>query len=326
MKMKKIIVYIIWLIVLINGMLILQTNQVYWADDELESFLSNLFWDLSSDSSWWFQPTDQIVVSNKTDSTVDLTFPIVSDWNEKIDTYNVRWSNVSMNSTEIWDYDSNSIIDQTFSGLDTSKPTATVTLKWLKKWVTYYVTISPINKDWVNWNISKEISFRLDDNNNSSNTTNNTTTNNNSNTTKPQNNNQQHWSAPNMNLANISFSNNWTNVTLTWTPLAWADKLEISYKKISDNNYEVLWKVDMNDWTFKFNVPKIDTYTVKVQPIDDDWNAVGTPFVQTIHMTAWQSTTTTTYPKTWPTENILLILIWSAFVYYFYKLRRKTII
>ncbi len=295
------------------------------ADDDLEGFLWDLFGSLNSDSSFGFGSTDQIVFSNRTWDAIDITFPIVTDWTDKINTYNIRWSNISMESDSGWSYDSDSMINQTFEDISTSSSTTTVTLKDLKEWITYYITISPINKDGVSWNISKEISFSLDGTTTTTDTTTNTTT---TDTTTTQ-----HWSAnPNMQAASVSYQQNGKNITMTWTSLAWASEIEISYSKIWQTNMTVAWKTNMSNWTYTFTVPEINTYIVKLQPLENNV-LIWTEIHQTIHMVADATTTTTTtttlpgpttYPTTWPAENIIAVILWAALVYGLSKLWRRV--
>jgi len=135
-----------------------------------------------------------------------------------------------------------------------------------------------------------------------------------------------------MNLANVTREQTNTTIMMKRNALAWADKLQISYTTVGKTTMTVVWTPRMSDWKFSFKVPQLDTYIVKLQPLDDSGALVWTETNQTIHMVEWAGTTNTptytpwipTVPQVWPEDYLPHVLIFSLVWYLCYGLYRKV--
>jgi len=296
------------------------SNIGLWQED-LDWIIWNILWSIwNTDNSFGFDTNANITFGTQTNNSLEISFPIVTKSWAKINKYNVFASTFSINnpdSIDNIDYsDSNAMKDVNFdipqSQLDSG--IANITLSWINNNTKYYITITPIDPNGVYGVSSTEKSIDIWtpwSSNNSDNT-------------------HSAWSS-NLALANISHTNNWLIVTVTWTELDWADEIEFFYKNLSDwwDDMTSLWKADMSDESYTFSLPVAWTYIIKLQPMN--WSSVAwTEFHYNLTISWTTPPTTPTTPTTptkpipvtppwWPKENAIVIWIFSVLWYFIYK-------
>ena len=142
-----------------------------------------------------------------------------------------------------------------------------------------------------------------------------------------------------MNLANITHTVDGDSITLRWTALEGADKIELFLRDPDDERFKSLDTVAMDDEEYKFRTDRNGEHNIKFIPMNGN-SPAGTETIYTLTVTTvpqWAnptpdtSTTTTTtvgitkVPVVGPKENMILVIIISIFAYFVYRLflRRK---
>jgi len=309
--MKRSIVLLVALCVLPLSYTVAQTD--------INAFLQEILWSIGTSSSFGFAPSDTVTVVRQTDTSVEISFPVVMSGSTPITRYEVDGYNVSMQNVDNIDLVDSSLTVSQDATIPQDQVTARVgriLVTGLNPWTTYYFTVTPRWPNGENGTASREVVYNPA-----------TAT-----TQTPSNTgNNQQWSAANMNLANVTYTTNWLSVTMRRTPIGWATKIQFSYTTPGVTVAQVLGVANMADGTFTFTVPRADTYIVNLQPLRDDNAQAGTAIAQTIRILAWGASVTPTNPWTpipvvpnvWPKEDAMLVLLLSFLVYLGYQGYRK---
>lgn len=168
-------------------------------------------------------------------------------------------------------------------------------------------------------------------------------------TTTNKTTNSPTYGAAELNLENTSYvnNNNWT-YTLSWTPVAWTAKVEISVKNNDLNeDFSTVNKVSASDGKSVVTLNNAWNYTVKLLPVDETTGLpVGTEIRKTIKVEAKVEANPTPAntmnpgntmtpgdstpvphpdkPKVWVEDNLLFWIVLIAIISYMIYRFRKT--
>lgn len=285
------------------------TEDDFW---DLEDLWEDLWWDLWSSSSsslvsstaginWWYTANDSInILETKVDWVV-LQSPVVKDWNwNPIKMYKVVTSTKSISES-----DALNLKETSFTFNEITWTNVTFTLSWLASSTTYYVVVTPIKEEstmTVNWQVSTELSFTT-----------------------------QGWmhaaastwtSTVDLSTANVSYSFSGSSVTLKWTPVSWAEKIEIFLAADWEKDKTKIWDANMADWTFSFDVTKAGSYNITMMPTNTDWTSVWAEYVQKVEIPEVTAKEVKA-PKVWPaTDMLIALMIISSIAYVAYRYKR----
>jgi len=184
----------------------------------------------------------------------------------------------------------------------------------------YYMVAVPKDEFGIPWEISNEICFKLDNKIYGE-----------WSECKDADTSSSHWAAiADMNLANVTHQINWDKITLLWTEVDGADKVEIRLRDTDDERFVKLSTVNMSDEKYVFTTDRNWEHNVKFIPIDNNeetWKyKIYTFTITTIDepevVQPWNTTPTwgiTTVPVVGPKENILILIIISLLTYFIFK-------
>ncbi len=138
-------------------------------------------------------------------------------------------------------------------------------------------------------------------------------------------------------LSNVSPVQNGSTVRINYTPNGNASTVDFSVRHSSEANYRSIGRVPLNQWYVEFTVSKGGTYFVKAVPLDVNGALYGVEIIQELQLqpptwTTPSDTTTTTVTttqinvtdKTWPAENMMLVLLLGAVWYGWYRKKAKA--
>lgn len=287
-----------------------------WSSQELIDFINNL-WDTIE--FWYIE--DVVEVDDITNDQITFKSPFIMDENNnKINKYIIMYSNSSLedmtNDSDLL----NNAKEKVITIQDSSWSNFTMELLTDEDQVPsneiYYALIIPENSDWLYWEISNEICFKLES--------------------------RIYWEGDDcvnwnwvsledhnawwadMSLANISHTKNWKTITLRRTAIDWSDEIDIFLRDFDDEEYNLLWSPDMEDESFSFTSTKNWEHIVKFTP-DNWWKEHVYTFTVT-WITPTQTPTTpwvTSVPKVWPKENIIAVIIISMLLYFLFRKAKK---
>ncbi|MCS6982738.1 MAG: fibronectin type III domain-containing protein [Candidatus Absconditabacterales bacterium] len=310
--MKRFIIFILVLCVLSTGLVMAQTD--------INAFLQEILSSIGTSSSFGFGASDTVTVVRQTDTSVEISFPVVMSGSTPITRYKVDGYNVSMQNVDNIDLVDSSLTVSQDSTIPQDQVTARVgriLVTGLNPGTTYYFTVTPRGPNGENGTPSREVVYNPA-----------TAT-----TQMPSNTGitNQQGSAANMNLANVTYTTNGLAVTMRRTPIGGATKIQFSYTTPGVTVAQVLGVANMADGTFTFTVPRPDTYIVNLQPLRDDNAQAGTAIAQTIRVLAGGASVTPTNPGTpipvvpnvGPKEDVMMLLFLSVLVYVGYQGYRK---
>lgn len=137
--------------------------------------------------------------------------------------------------------------------------------------------------------------------------------------------------AADMNLANVSYTYEGNNYTVSWTPVDGAEKVQIYLKPADAWDYVKQPDVAMNAGIYKFTANKEGDYLVKMIPVDAANNPVGSELVQTIKVSNIVSPASPveaekqvikSVPKVWPGLNLMIgLFLFGILMYMLFKSR-----
>lgn len=290
-----------------------------WSSDELVDFINNLWTSIE----FGYTIDDVVEVSNITADKITFESPFIFDESDnKIDKYIIMYNNSSLEDmTNDSDLLNNSK-EKAITIDDTAWSKFTMDLiaddDQVPSNEIYYALVIPENTDWVLWEISNEICFKLeskiywewddcvnwnwisfDDEHNA-------------------------WWAD-MSLASISHTKNWNTITLRWLAIDWSDDIDIFLRDNDDEEYNLLDTVNMDDEEYSFTSTRDWEHIVKFTP-DNGWREhVYTFTVTWITPTPAPSTPwVTSVPKVWPKENIIAVLIFTLLGYFIYRKAKRS--
>lgn len=288
-----------------------------WASSWLIDFINNLWENIE-----FGYITDTINVSSITTEKVTLESPFILDWSwNKITKYRIMYSPKSLNEMEA---DTSLLLQSTekefnITGVENSTFTMDLIATWDQlSWdKIYYILVIPEDKNWIYGELSNEMCFKLNTRiywewNDCINW----------NWKTPENDHGAWWA--DMSLANISFTKNWSTITLKWISVEWSDKVEIFLRDRDNEVYKKLWTANIDDEQYSFTTNKNGEHRVKFVP--NNW---GTEHVYTFQVT-WVSGWTPggepwvpKVPKVWPKENIIAIVIFTLAIYFIYRKSKR---
>lgn len=265
---------------------------------------------LTDEIPFGYNKDQEISVSSISATGLTINSPVIVDelW-AKISKYTLMFSEYPL--SEI--LDNAALLDQSKEKtFEFTSPWTTVNMRldvatdWLVASKLYYVSIIPKNANWILWEISNEIRFKLSDQ--SYGEWANTWTN-------------LHSSAwADMNLANVSHTVSSNKVTLRWTAVDWSDNVDIFLRDPTWERFNKLWTVAMTAERYEFTINRNWEFIVNFMPDND-----GAEKRYTFTVTWLRTTTTTTrtwittVPKVWPAENIAVAIFVTFFLYVLYR-------
>lgn len=285
-------------------------------------FFSTLLWDNFG------YITQNISVKSKTTSSITFESPVLLDegWDDikryimiygpyPLSQLLAWWSEVSINDFKQKEFTFTSFSGTTFTMTLTSSD-------GIQANQIYYVTVRPIDQDGQEGQVSwPDVCFRLQDG-----------------VTGLWTQCSASWSGSvhnsawaNMALANVSHTRNGNNITLRWTAVSGAPKVDIF---LLNNTTQVATKLvtkNMTDESYTFPLTSQPPQVVRFVPVQTNGTQAGTQIDYTMRETLGTTTTTTTttpkpwvpkVPTVWPKENLFLILFISIVMYWAVKLTR----
>jgi hypothetical protein len=243
---------------------------------------------------------DEIKVKEVGPDYVVLEVPVVKlDNGDVIRQYKVYYSTESLANGNV---DATKIKSKTFTFDVIDGDTVELKLDNLSPNTTYYAVVVPVNADDVEGSQSKEISF----------------------TTKPvaQPEPEQHPAAE-VEIKNVTYTISGNKVTVKWSPVQGADKIEIYMKSINDENYEKVATVPANTTSYVVEVAKPGEYQVKLTPTDKEGVPVGKDYILTVKVASVPKKAPKKAPKVGPETNIIIMLLILASIAYFAVRYRK---
>ncbi len=263
-------------------------------------------------AGWGYQDSD-LITATVTSDTVVLSSPILKDNNgTNIISYKVKYWTKSFaepldtsaaGTSDVKEYVANFQLSGTtlvptdwatdYSGTDTS---INITINGLTPWTTYYAVIYPQNGESVEWTPSKEVMFQTSA--------------------------AQH-DAAGANGADINAKADveGTKVTVTWTPVEWAAKVQIQYPYDPEwKNTKKLADVPASEGKFTFDMGSgASDSIVKVFAM----NSVGEQVGRDYQISLKPGQTTIKAPKVWPESTLLMwLLVLAILLYITYRVRK----
>lgn len=290
-------------------------------------FFSTLLWD-----NFWYI-TQNISVKSINSGSVTFESPVLLDeGGDDIKRYIMIYGTYPLSQLLAW-WSSVSINDFkqktfTFTWFSSTKFTMDLmTSDGVLANQIYYVTVRPIDDDGKEGQVSgPDVCFRLQDGKTGLGTSCST------------------WwtgtvhnsAGANMALANVSHTRNGNNITLRWTAVTWAPKVDIFLLNNTTQQATKLVTKNMTDETYTFPLTSQPPQVVRFIPVQTNGTQAGTQIDYTMRETLWTTTTPPTtptkpgvpkVPTVWPKEDMLFILFLSIFVYgivRFVRSRRKA--
>lgn len=130
-----------------------------------------------------------------------------------------------------------------------------------------------------------------------------------------------------LNLANVSYTYEGNEYTVSWTPVDGAEKVQIYLKPAGVWDYIKQTDALMSAGIYKFTASKKWDYLVKLIPVDASNNPTGSELVQTIKVNAVSTPdapeeVVTNVPKVWPGLNLIVwLLLFGMLIYMLYRSR-----
>jgi len=245
--------------------------------------------DLDLDIQWGYTDQDEIKVKETGSNYVILEAPVVKDGNGNvIKQYKVYYSTKSLAEN----IDASQIYSKTFTFDVVTGNVVDLKIDALSSNTKYYFVVVPVNSEDVEWQQSKEVEA--------------TTTE--PKEVQPQQEPEQH-PAPEVEIKNVSYTVSGNKVTLKWSPVNGADKIEIYYKNAADQDYKKLDAVQAKNTSYTFDVAKEGEYLVKLTPVDSNGVPVGKDYILTVKVEKVAKQTPKKAPKVGPEINFLIMLI-----------------
>ena len=254
-------------------------------DNDIFSENETLWW-------WWgFLPQDEIIVAEQWEDYVVLSAPIVLDWNwNQIKIYKLIYSDKPISENDPLELKEMKFEYDTFES-----DKVEMRLEWLVAWTKYFAVITPFNKDDVEWEATSEFNFTP----------------------------WAHWAAL-VNITWVSYKVEWSNVTLSWTPANWADKIEIFTRNEQEKDFTKIWEVSWNVGSYQYTIiAKPWTYFAKLIPVDWQWAPVWPELIQTIKIDDIVEVEAEKVPQVWPATNAMIAIIVAFMMWYAYLRIRK---
>ena len=268
-------------------------------------------WDLI-DSLWseinfWYTTNEKITIKEILEDKVIIQSPLIKTENsQNITKYTIMYSQFPL--TEILENTEllNETKEKSVILTNNENPFSIELLvsDWLNPITKYYLFVIPKDEWWNFWEVSNEIWFNIAE--------------------------KTYWDAwSSVELANIRPEINGNTITLKWIAIAWSTTIDISVMTPETSSFNRVATVNMNqekydfiasrnwEYVFKFvpeNWGKEVNHSVQINTFSNDWDKKD-----------WWTVVIPVVPKTWPTENILIIVITSFLWYIIYKkLYRKA--
>lgn len=283
--------------------------------------LGDLIDSLGSEINFWYTTTQKITIKEITDQKVVIESPIIKNQtNQNITKYTIMYSEFPL--TEI--LENTNLLNQTkeksvdYTGASdpfTMELGTTDGIDIIKK---YYLFIIPKDANGNLWEVSNEIRFSIAEKTYGDAGSNEIYT-----TTATHN-----AAGADMSLANITHAINGNTITLRWIAVNGSTSIDLSVMTPWSSVFNRVATINMNDESYSFSATRNGEYIFQFTP--DNWGKQVNYSVQlnTVSETTtqWNGTKVIpVVPKTWPTENIIAIVI-AAFLWYliYKKLYRKA--
>jgi hypothetical protein len=291
--------------VLLITFFITPATTIATSQDDLFDFLDSL----AEASTFGYTDAQKISIKENNDTSVTITAPVIADdLGTTIQNYTLQYA-TQPSLDLIEDNKADEIMKK-----DYNFPNAQDTIDFvltagdeIEADTTYYVSLIPKNEEGFPGDGSNEISFNLDDLNQVEEPTptpsqNNPTPNNNDEA-------QQHNTAPDMCAANISYTQNNNNITVTWDAINPSARVNVYLRHASERDFRKITTVKISDESYTFVATRNGTHYIKMEPINTDGQAFGKECVQTLRLQEFTKTTIPVAPNNGPETTILLAIL-----------------
>ena len=281
------------------------------ATGDLRDWMDNL----NNEIPFGYAVTQKITVDQITVDKIVIKSPVIQDeLGNKIKKYTVMYSQYPLSQI----LETTSLLDQSkektfdFTTVDTDVTMElTATGDFITPSSVYYLSVIPKDQNWILWEISNEIWFKLaTQTSGEGNATGATDTH-----TAP---------GANMSLANITHTIANNRATLRWTAVDGSDKVDIFLRNPTSEVFERLASVNMTDESYTFALTRNGEFIVNFMPNNGGTEYRYTFVANGITNSATPATPTIgRIPATGPKENVLVALA-IAFVLYLIYRRAKS--
>jgi hypothetical protein len=275
---------------------------------------NSLIQSLTSNIEFWYT-SESIAVKEITTSKIVLESPIIKDEvGDPIKKYVVMYGPVQLADLQGSNLDALDQYKQKDFNFTTLPANNKVTFELnltdnVDANKIYYVTVAPYNADNIMGEISPtEICFKL------------------ATQIDGEGNECINWSAQVLNapgdfdlkLANITHTRAGNTITLKWTKIDAASKVQIFLANNQTQQFTLLGTPNMSAETFSFPLTSNAPQRVRFMALDSGGKQIGGEIIYTMNETISSGTPTTpttprpwvpTVPKVWPTENIAMVVI-----------------
>lgn len=284
-------------------------------------WLGDLIDSLWSEINFWYTTNQKITIKEITEDNVIIQSPIIiTQENQNITKYTIMYSEFPL--TEI--LENTNLLNETKE--------KSITLTWtespfsielgiadgINPIAKYYLFVIPKDETWNLWEVSNEIWFNIAEKTYWDAWSNEVYT------------TETHSAAwADMTLANIRPEINWNTIILKWIAVAWSTTIDISVMTPWSSSFNRVATVNMNQQRYDFIANRNWEYVFKFTP-DNWWKEVNhsvqmNTFSDWSNWDGWGGVAIPVVPKTWPTENIIVIVIATFLWYLIYKkLYRKA--
>ncbi len=248
-------------------------------------------------TSWGYKDSDQVMVKEVGPDYVVLEAPVVKASDKVIKQYRVYYSTKSLAEN----LDATQVDSKTFTFDNITEDKISLKVDGLNPDTTYYAVVVPVNSDDVEGEPSKEISF----------------------TTQKKEVEKKEHPAPEVSIENVSYSISWDKLTIKWSPVKGAEKIEIYSKSINDPDYKKVWEVKASSTSYTTQVTKPGEYQIKLTPVDSEGVPVGKDYILTVKINKVQKKEIKKAPKVWPETTVLFVMLILASLGYLIVRYRK---
>jgi len=250
----------------------------------------------TSTNTNWFASWDVVITWDVKADAISLEVKAINDWAWKqYKRYKVSYSTKSLDES-----DPTEILSSTFEFDTITWSTVTLEVTGLDTATNgYFFVVEPMNKDNVAWPKSEQVEYSLS-----------------------HGAADASWAAAQMSDFTYEYSG--MNVSLKWSPVEWATKVEIFFKTEDQDDYTSIGTAKMSDGAYNFTLTKAGNSFVKLIPTDDNWAPVGAEIVKSLKVDATTvAPEVKKVPKVWPeTDLMIAALLMASLGYGLFRFRK----
>lgn len=255
----------------------------------------------STEMKWGFASGDVVSVKDVQPDSITLDVPAIKDGaGKEIKRFKVVFSTKSIADTE-----PTALQQQTFEFDVVTGTSLSLQVTGLNTTNTYFFVVEPMNKDNSTGKASEEVEFAPTHG-------------------AAETGTNQTWAAQTQ-INDFTYAYSGMEVTLKWSPVEWATKVEVYFKTEDQEEYTKVGDAKMTDGSYNFALTKTGNAYVKLIPTDDNGAPVGPEIVKSLKIETTVAPEVKKVPKVGPAEDMMIAaLIVAALGYGVYRFRRTA--